>query len=281
MKDILIKWYKSIDSTNLEAERNLSVTNDFSVLAAEFQTAGRGQRGNHWESAEGENLTFSIVLKPKGLKAVNQFVISEVVSVGICDYLKNYEIEAQIKWPNDIYVGNKKICGILIENKIFTDRLAASIVGIGLNLNQTEFISDARNPTSLLLSLTDRVFSQKLNLKDELLLIVESIYKNYLPLLKEEQTTILGDKCINQENSHTYPKNSHTYPPQIEKRYLSLLYQKDIWCNYESLIKIGELNKNQIFEAKIIGVNKKTACLEVELHDKQHYNFAFKEISFL
>lgn len=89
---------------------------DLTVFAARYQTNGRGQKGNSWESAVGENLTFSILVKPKFIKAEDQFLISQITTLGIVNYLRDRGIIASIKWPNDIYVNNRKICGILIEH---------------------------------------------------------------------------------------------------------------------------------------------------------------------
>ena len=150
-KNLGIKWYQTIDSTNSQANRELADAPHGSVWVADFQTAGRGQRGNKWESKTAENLTFTILFRQVFLHPAQQFCISQICSLGVCRYLRNKGLPAQIKWPNDIYIGNKKICGMLIEHSISGDKLSASIIGIGLNLNQREFMSDAPNPTSLLL----------------------------------------------------------------------------------------------------------------------------------
>ena len=133
-----IIWFESIDSTNLEARRNMSDIDKMTVYAAKFQTAGRGQRGNKWLSSAGENLTFSIAVKPDDkilpvLQASEQFLVSVVSTLTIADYLDSIGIRSEIKWPNDIYVRNKKICGMLIENGIGSQGLSSSIIGIGLN----------------------------------------------------------------------------------------------------------------------------------------------------
>ena len=120
------------------------------VVVAEYQTAGKGCGSNTWESERGKNLTFSVLLHPTEIPADCQFRISEAVSVAICEVLENLgALEVTIKWPNDIYVGDRKICGILIENQLRGRLISDSIVGIGLNVNQTEFRSDAPNPVSL------------------------------------------------------------------------------------------------------------------------------------
>ena len=107
------------------------------VVVASYQTAGKGCGTNSWESERGKNLTFSLLIHPEGMPANRQFHITEAVSV------------AEIKWPNDIYVGDQKICGVLIENRLQGSDIKDSIIGIGLNVNQTAFVSDAPNPVSL------------------------------------------------------------------------------------------------------------------------------------
>ena len=135
-------------STNTEAA--LRDPAHATVIACRRQTAGRGQRGNTWEAAPGENLTFSLVLRPQAIEACRQFEISEVVSLAIVDVLRRHIGEGlAIKWPNDIYWHDKKICGILIENAVCGGGIERSIAGIGINVNQVEFLSDAPNPVSM------------------------------------------------------------------------------------------------------------------------------------
>lgn len=121
------------------------------IVSAYEQTAGRGQRGNSWEAQPGKNLTFSILLRPKDLPPREQFFISEAVALGIVDAIRHYlpDMPISIKWPNDIYVNDSKICGILIENCIIGTKLSYSIAGIGINFNQEHFFSDAPNPISV------------------------------------------------------------------------------------------------------------------------------------
>jgi BirA family biotin operon repressor/biotin-[acetyl-CoA-carboxylase] ligase len=146
-----IIWLESVDSTNEEAKRHISDIDNLSVLSALEQTAGRGQRGNKWTSNTGENLMFSIVLKDPKICARDQFVLNEIASLSVVDFLSMHGISARIKWPNDIYVGSKKICGILIENSLHGSAISSSIIGIGLNINQRNFNINLPNPTSMLL----------------------------------------------------------------------------------------------------------------------------------
>lgn len=152
-----ITWFESIDSTNSEARRQMGAVDKLSVFAAKYQTAGRGQRGNKWSSAAGENLTFSILAPLSGenrlnVRAVGQFNITIVSALAVSELLTKYGIDNRIKWPNDIYIRNKKVCGMLIENILERDMVGTSIIGIGINLNQTDFPPELVNPTSVLLS---------------------------------------------------------------------------------------------------------------------------------
>ena len=147
-----IIWLQSIDSTNDEAKRRISILDNLSVLSAFCQTSGHGQRGNSWSSEPGANLIFSIILKDKYMiKAYDQFVLSEITALSVTDFLAKYGINASIKWPNDIYVGKRKICGILVENTLRGDSLSSSIIGIGLNINQRNFNVSGADPTSMIL----------------------------------------------------------------------------------------------------------------------------------
>lgn len=122
---------------------------EYHTVIAEHQTAGRGQRGNFWESEAGKNLTFSMVLYPTALEAKNQFYLSMIVAFSVIYALDSYTGDFCIKWPNDIYWKDKKIGGILIENELEGKYIVQSIIGIGLNINQKEFHSSAPNPVSL------------------------------------------------------------------------------------------------------------------------------------
>lgn len=119
------------------------------VVVADYQTGGRGCGTNSWESERGKNLLFSVLLHPTDLPVRNQFRISMAVSVALCEMLSQYGDGFSIKWPNDIYWNDRKICGMLIENRVSGSFIKQSIVGVGLNVNQRAFYSDAPNPVSL------------------------------------------------------------------------------------------------------------------------------------
>lgn len=258
-KNLVINWFATIDSTNTQALREIATAPEGSVWIADFQTAGRGQRGNAWESVRGKNLTFTLLLRPEFVLVTNQFELSQVVSLGVCRYLKEQGIDAKIKWPNDIYAGNKKICGMLIEHTWNGDKLAASIAGIGINLNQTEFASDAPNPISLLL-LTQR--EKEYDRKVELNRVLSHIYTLYEEL-----------------------KNG--YAEEIQGEYLENLYRFNEFHRFVEIdpdvpadLPVEKMKSGREVTARIIGVNEQ-GCLLLEHQTGERKVYAFKEIKYL
>jgi BirA family biotin operon repressor/biotin-[acetyl-CoA-carboxylase] ligase len=150
-----------VDSTNSYLRR-LDVQSDQRpvLVTAEFQSAGRGADTNRWESERGKNLLFSLRLMPKSLPARRMFAISEATALAVKDSLDtflpsqlstfNFQLSTfLVKWPNDIYYGDSKVAGILIENDLQGPLVQRSTIGIGINVNQRRFLSDAPNPRSL------------------------------------------------------------------------------------------------------------------------------------
>lgn len=260
-ENLIINWYKTIDSTNLQAMRDKDIATDRTVWAAEYQTAGRGQRGNKWLGEKSMNLAFSILFKPNNLKASEQFKISMISALGVCEYLKEYGVDAKIKWPNDIYVGDKKICGMLIENSIVADRLSLSVSGIGININQRSFDPTLPNPTSLSLVLNKTDKSDLFDLKEELIKVLRHIFYLYdnMYLLKE--------------------------------KYLSRLYRLEGYYKYEEIPEMDALIPNtfaaipseckgKIIEACIEGVDS-NGCIILKTKDGEVKTYAFKEIKYI
>ena len=144
--------FDSLESTNKYCEAlDLAEVEDFTCYWALAQTAGIGQRGNHWEAAPGKNLTFSLVLHPSFLPADRQFRLTQALSLALVDFLSTFNIQHStfIKWPNDIYVDGHKICGTLVSTRLQGSAIASAVCGIGLNVNQTVFPDWVPNPTSL------------------------------------------------------------------------------------------------------------------------------------
>ena len=119
------------------------------VIPTPRQTAGRGQRGNSWEMEPDKNLAFSYLLKNPAVAPAEQFYISEAASLAVVDALSDILPGVTVKWPNDIYYGDRKLAGMLIEHSLTSTKISQTIIGIGLNVNQQKFISDAPNPVSL------------------------------------------------------------------------------------------------------------------------------------
>lgn len=127
---------------------------ELTVVYTLRQTAGRGQVGNSWESEADRNVAFSLLLRPSFLPIREQFILSEITCIAIAKTLEEYGLKnISVKWPNDIYCGDKKICGILIENALTGAIITQCVIGIGINVNQNVWISNAPNPTSMLLQL--------------------------------------------------------------------------------------------------------------------------------
>lgn len=135
------------DSTNRWLKEHPSEQD--TVVWTDFQTAGRGCGTNSWESERGKNLLFSMLCHPTDIAANRQFRLSMAVSLAICEALGQFIGDVSIKWPNDIYWRDGKICGILIEHTLKGNMIKESIIGVGLNVNQRTFHSDAPNPVSL------------------------------------------------------------------------------------------------------------------------------------
>ena len=253
-----IIWVESVDSTNKEAQRHISDIDNLSVLSAIEQTAGRGQRGNSWESQPGMNLLFSVVMKfseksPKDglldpIDAIDQFVISETAALSIVDLLGENGIEAKIKWPNDIYVGDKKICGILIENSLKGHSLSSSIVGIGLNVNQNIFSPSLPNPTSM-------------HLEDGRTFDIKALLERFMDIF-----------CLYLERYF----NPHGGYAILRKLYLSQMWRKDTDTRFKDLRSSSE----EIFTGQIQGLSE-IGHLQIKDKKGELREFSFKEISYI
>ncbi len=211
MKDY--QYIPSTQSTNILLKEKVKTKTlpEFFVVRTAFQTAGKGQMGNSWESERGKNLLFSALLYPHRIAIHDQFIISQMVSVAIVRVLQKYDVACSIKWPNDIYAGDKKLGGILIENSLRGSKIEYSIVGIGLNINQIKFKSDAPNPISML-----NILHRKLSVK----------------LLLSEVLIQLKQLCLQTDHA------------QIKSEYLQSLYRKSGFHSYK-------IPNGETFEAMI------------------------------
>lgn len=157
------------------------------VIITNNQTAGRGQRGNVWLTQSGKNLTFSFMIRPTFLTVKEQFYLTIFVSLGIYDYVtEKTGKKVHIKWPNDVLVNDRKICGVLIENQLSGNRLEATVIGIGLNINQQQF--ESGTPTSLSI-ITDQAYA----LSDELDLLLQKLEQRYFQLKERKLAKLKAD----------------------------------------------------------------------------------------
>ncbi len=239
-----ILYYTNLPSTNTEASLLLKKGDpaEGTVIYTDFQTAGKGQPGNRWESEKGKNLLLSIILYPISVLPEEQFVISMMVSLGLCDLLDYYINESKIKWPNDIYSGSGKIAGILIENTITGGNIGSTIVGTGLNVNQTDFPDNIPNPVSV--KMITGIDTDRDKLRQQLLAALDKRYKQLL----------YGDR----EN--------------LRDEYISRLYRVGEWHNFKS--------GNDTFSGKIAGVTG-SGKLRIEKRNGNILDFAFREIDYL
>lgn len=185
------------------------------VAVAEYQTAGRGQGTNHWESERGKNLTMSVRVAPKGVMAAEQYVLSMCMALAVKDALSEHAEGMTVKWPNDIYWNDKKISGTLIETTIAGKNVKTCIFGTGINVNQTEFLSDAPNPVSI-----KQIVGHEVD-REELLKKVMRNLEKYLKIVYSGERKKIHDAYMNclyrKEGVHKYRDNNGTFEASIER----------------------------------------------------------------
>lgn len=179
-----------IDSTNniakslLQQQEALGAQKEILLVTTDHQTAGRGQRGNSWEAERSKNLLFSLAFCPMQIPASHQFILCELISVTLCEVLSRYTEGIRIKWPNDIYHRDHKLCGILIEHDIEGSRIVRTTIGIGINVNQAHFVSDAPNPISLC-----QILGHEADCEELLTKICETFTARYQEMLAAPDST--------------------------------------------------------------------------------------------
>ncbi|WP_396590415.1 biotin--[acetyl-CoA-carboxylase] ligase [Allomuricauda sp. R78024] len=233
------------DSTNLYLKDLMQskTLNDFTVVVAKSQLKGRGQMGTTWQSEEGKNLTFSILKKFNSFKVVHQFNMNICISLAICDALRELSVpNLKVKWPNDIMSGSSKICGILIENVLKGQLVHNSIIGIGLNVNQTYY--ENLEKVASLKSLTGKFFDL-----DELLNKILERLKFYLIEIEGKSVS------------------------QLLPSYLKLLFRKDKPSTFKN-------KEGQLFTGFIRGISPE-GKLVLELEDNIFKEYGLKEVSLL
>ena len=239
-----IIFAENLTSTNTHAFSLLknSLLPEGTVIHTNFQAAGRGQAGNSWESEDGKNLLFSIILYPSTLNPADQFYLSMSVSLGICDFLDGFFPGSKIKWPNDIYVNNDKIAGILIESAILSDTISHSVAGIGLNVNQVKFFSDAPNPVSI-----SMLTGHACDLSKCLSMLLDALDKRY----KELITGNLED---------------------LKTRYISRLFRYNEWSYFS--------DSEGRFKGRIAGIGD-YGFIRIEKTGGEISEYGFKEVEFI
>ena len=200
-------------STNSLMKELIAKGQEPRFIYAGYQTAGRGQTGNSWESEEGKNLLCSILLPPDK----NLYFLNIAVSVAVYRVIQSFVFErsglcslseaVSIKWPNDIYYGDKKVAGILVENAIIGSEVKYSIAGVGLNVNQTEFRSDAPNPISL-----KQITGRDYNI-DELM---ERLYEEVQRVLKEDVWSEYKAHLYRKEGFWSFEDKNGCFEARIE-----------------------------------------------------------------
>lgn len=235
-----------LDSTNKFAKEIIAgeFLPEGSIIYAASQQKGRGTGDNKWESQPGKNITLSFVFYPLFLELSKQFVINKVVALAVYDFVLGYlsSSEVKIKWPNDIYVDDKKIAGILIENSIIGNEFQNCIAGIGVNINQEKFVSNAPNPVSL-----KNITKKDYNIYECIDRLFICMAKRYKMLENEHYDTINDD-------------------------YINALYRYDKFAEY--------MVDNKKINARICGIGE-TGMLRVFTIDNKFLECDFKEISFI
>lgn len=234
----------SLESTNNFASGMIKqeMVPEGTVIHAGYQSAGRGQHGNKWESEAGKNLLLSIILYPVKIKPEEQFILSMAISMGILDFVRSLVKGVSIKWPNDIYAGKRKIAGILIENSILDNTITHTIAGIGLNVNQTEFPRHLPNPVSVKM-----ITGREYDLKESLKHLLARLDRRYRQLYSHRNLI-------------------------LKNEYISSLYGFMELKSFKTAA--GELR------GRITSVSPEGQLVVVDESDNVHY-FGFKEIEFM
>lgn len=209
MKSMYLRETRSTNLVLKEMLREYELPEGF-VLRTDFQSAGKGQPGNSWEAEKGKNLLFSVLLYPQHIAIDQQFILSQLVSVAILRTLNSFCAGFSIKWPNDIYFGDKKIGGILIENSLQGSKLNTSIVGIGLNINQKTFRSDAPNPVSLR-QITAKNQRRKNILQD----VLNNIYELYSKMDVDTIRNEYFENLYRRVGFYTYRDNKGLFEAEL------------------------------------------------------------------
>ena len=208
---IYIKQTPSTNALSWEMNREKSLPEGL-VIYTDFQSAGKGQPGNAWESSKGKNLLFSMVLHPIHVPMDELFLVSQLVSIAIKKALDEYTTNITVKWPNDIYWNDKKLVGILIENSLQGNKIMSVVIGVGLNVNQKSFFSNAPNPISL-----SQITGKRQNRKQLLQQICQNIMELYYEMDKEKIRKIYAESLYRKSGFYSFEANNETFQAKIKE----------------------------------------------------------------
>lgn len=172
------------------------------LVTTDFQTRGHGQVGTSWESDCGENLMFTFVYRPKDVRATEQFYLSEIACLAVAQTLDAYVEGVSVKWPNDVYVGEQKICGMLLNHQLRGAMVESTMVGIGINVNQPRFVSDAPNPISLWQLLGHRIDTEAV--LESFVRHFETLYTWWIRGEKTRLRNLYQQRLFRREGQHLY-----------------------------------------------------------------------------
>jgi len=208
-RKLYIRQTSSTNELCWEMNREKALPDGF-VVHTDFQSTGKGQPGNTWESVAGKNLLFSMVLHPVGIPVAESFLISQLVSVAIKNTLDEYTSDITVKWPNDIYWKDKKLAGILIENSLQGNQIKIVVIGVGLNVNQRVFLSNAPNPVSLM-----EITGKRQNRKQLLERICQNLMSLYINLNKANIRTDYGESLYRKDGFYTFQAEKELFQAKI------------------------------------------------------------------
>ncbi len=239
-----VQYFESLPSTNLQAVRDIQegTAHNGKVIWTGDQTQGKGNGTNQWESEKAKNLTFSLLVEPHFLKPAEQFVITQLISIALYKTLSHILSSEKlfIKWPNDVYYDKKKIAGVLIQNYVKGQEINFAVIGVGLNVNQKIFLSDAPNPASII-----HFAGKEMDIRP----LLDEILKNFGSFY---------DALDNPEKR-----------VELHEKYLEHLYLRNKWANFT--------DESGTFSGKITGIND-YGQLHIEDKEGNHRTYGFKEI---
>lgn len=240
-------FIEQVDSTNSEAMRLIrdGVVAQPTVIVAGEQLYGRGHGNSSWESEASKNLCISLIIKPEFIKASEQFLLTKITALALKKLVSTHisAVPISIKWPNDLYAGDKKMAGMLIQNVVKGQQLDHCVIGVGLNVNQQRFVSEAPNPVSMI-----HYHTKELNLEN------------------------LLDEFLHSFGYYYEAAHSKTMQERLHHTYLKALYRYNQWADFEE--------EGVVFRGFITDVDPFGQLL-IQLKDGSQRKYGFKEVAFV